>query len=177
MTNWGFTPQSQEQADIFVPFIEDARKDFAPHYRSGATIAQAEARVIDELDKLHASVVAFERGLFRVGEHDRHGYRIRFTLDGAPGMIRVAGLPMRAASTKTKETQVRVQCLLNVADWLKAAVTQQVFSPDASPLVPFLLMTGSDGQEITVAELVTRQRQLPAPVVPTITVSKVEDTP
>lgn len=173
MNNWGsFIPETRERVDITIPFIEDARKDFAPYYSSRATLAQAEAQVIEEMDKLNASVVALERGLFRVGDHDRHGYRIRFLLDGAPGMIRVAGLPMRFASTKNKETQVRVQCLLNVADWLKAAVTQQVFSPDASPLVPFLLVTGSDGQEVTVAELITRQRQLPAPAVPKISVSK-----
>lgn len=169
--DWGFKPETRERVNIAVPFFEDARKKFAPNYATSATLAQAEARVIEEMDKLNASVVAFERGLFRVGDHDRHGYLIRFTLDNAPGMIRVAGLPTRAPG-KEKEKKIRVQCLLNVADWLKAAVTQQVFSPDASPLVPFLLVTGSDGEEITVAELITRQRQLPAPAKPTIVVSK-----
>lgn len=172
MNNWGsFIPETRERAELIVPFYEDARKNFAPNYATSATLSEAEQRVIEEMDKLNASVVAFERGLFRVGEHDRHGYLIRFTLDSAPGLIRVAGLPTRAPG-KEKEKKIRVQCLLNVADWLKAAVTQQVFSPDASPLVPFLLVTGSDGQEVTVAELITRQRQLPAPAAPKISVSK-----
>lgn len=152
MNTWAFTAEEaekRERVEIAIPFFEDARKDFAPNYASRSTLVDAEARVMKEMKKLNAFVTAMERGVFSVGEHSRHGYLIQFVLENAPGVIRVAGLPMRFPS-KEKEAKVRVQCLLNVADWLKAAVTQQVFSPDASPLIPFLLLR--DGR--TVAEVV-----------------------
>jgi hypothetical protein len=154
---WTFKPEKQN-TEIKAPFLEDARANIAPNYRSDATIQSAMAKVTAELEKLGAGVMDFQRGQFQIGEHNRHGYLIRFVLGGAIGVIRVAGLPIRSY-TPAKETQARVQALLIVRDWLKAAVTAQVFNPDMHPLLPFLLLP--DGR--TVAELVNSgQLALPA---------------
>lgn len=76
------------------------------------------------------------------------GYVIHFSLQGGPGAIRVAGLLIRLENEK-KIKQVRVQALLNVRDWLKAAVTSQVFAPGNNVLYQHLLV---DGQR-TVADM------------------------
>lgn len=50
------------------------------------------------------------------------------------------------------------QALLLARDWLGAAVTSRVFSPDAHPLVPHLVLP--EGMErVTVAKAVSRAVQ------------------
>ena len=110
-------------------------------------------------------------GKFNVNGQERFGYVIEFLMQNAPGRIQVAGLPIHWYSLK-KENGVRVQCLLNVRDWLKAAVTMQVFSPDTSPLIPYLLVPGADGQQHTVAEYILSRGNLPMLAAPEITVER-----
>lgn len=155
---WAFTPD--KDTGVTVPFYEDARADFAPYYSSSKSIKAAQAELTAEMSKLNAAVISFQSGKFVVNNRQRFGYVIEFMMNGAVGRIQVAGLPIRGY-TETKEIRVRVQCLLNVKDWLKAAVTMQVFSPDTSPLVPYLLVPGVDGQQYTIAELVMRRGELP----------------
>ena len=85
----------------------------------------------------------------------RVGYVIRFTLNGSPGMIRVAGLPMRSP-TEAKEKQVRVQALLTVVAMLTSARVARIFNPDAHPLVPYLLVADNK----TVAQAFEEKRLL-----------------
>lgn len=51
---WTFTATGHQNGtnEIAVPYLEDARADFAPYYRSGMTIAQAQTAVITEMAKL-----------------------------------------------------------------------------------------------------------------------------
>jgi len=156
--NWTSVPLENTD-NIKVPFFEDARTDFAPNYASDKKLSAAISEATAEFGKLSATVLEFQRRLFTVNNQRRHGYFIRFSLQGRIGLIRVAGLPMRN-ETPQKEERVRVQCLLNVRDWLKTAVTLQVFSPDTSPLIPYLLMPGGDGQQ-TVAEYILKLDRLP----------------
>jgi hypothetical protein len=142
-----FTPTQSSGARVDVPFLEDARADYAPHYRSGVSIAQAQQQVTTELSKLGAGVLAFQEGYFGIGKDRRFGYVIRFSYGGVQGAIRVAGLPMRAGVTEKKKAQVLVQALMNVRDWLKASVTARVFNPHSDPLVQYLLV---DGQKTLV---------------------------
>jgi hypothetical protein len=152
-----FTPTDKHQV-IQVPHIEDARADFAPHYRSRKTVIQAQAEVTAEMGKLGGGVIAFDEGYFGTGEQKRYGYILRFVYGGAEGVIRVAGLPMKGRKTDAKIRQVRLQALLNVRDWLKAAVTSQVFSPGSEPLIGHLLVPGTDK---TVADHIAEQGKLP----------------
>jgi hypothetical protein len=152
--SWQFTPEQSKR--LKAPAFEDARADFAPYYSSKISEASAKAQIAEELGKLRADVLAFERGLFTVNGQARVGYLIRFSLDGGTGVIRVAGLPLRSP-TETKFQQVRVQALLNVRDWLKSAVTMQVFNPDTSPLLPYMTLPNG----MTVAEQVQAMLALP----------------
>jgi hypothetical protein len=140
---WSFTPTENAPTDsgIVIPFFEDARADFAPYYSSDKSEQAARSEVQDELLKLGGLAVNFQGGYFTIADHKRYGYSIHFKLYSAPAVIRVAGLPIRKETPRRIE-QVRIQALLNVRDWLKAAVTTQIFTPAGHPLTPFLLVDG-----------------------------------
>lgn len=138
-----FVPDENKANDaVIVPFLEDARSDFAPFYSSSKTVKQASAELEKEMAKLGASVLRMQSGKFDVNGKSRLGYLIEFSLYGMKGQLTVAALPIRR-STPTKENQARVQALLNVVQWVQTMVTQRVFSPGENPLIPYLL--ASDG--------------------------------
>lgn len=141
MSDFHFTP-TQDAGRIKVPFYEEARADFAPHYDiRNKTLAEVQGEVTVELAKLGAGNVMFQEGYF--GERPRRfGYRIRFQYGGQQGMIRVAGLAMRGRTTEVKLRKIRLQALMNVRDQLKAAVTSRVFSPGSDTLIQYLLVDG-----------------------------------
>lgn len=151
-----FTPDSQ-QAQIEVPFFEDARADFAPYYRTSLSLADAQREIGTELSKLGAIPTGIIPGVYSSGKTKRYGFAIRFMYGGMPGVINAAGLPMRS-ETQIKKKTVQVQALLNVRDWLKAAVTARVFSPGSDVLIPYLLVDGKH----TVAEYIADRGKLPS---------------
>lgn len=154
MNDFTFTPTGDD-GRIQTPYYEDARSDFAPYYSSSKTVADAKAEVVQELAKLGAAILFFQEGTYG-SKPKRHGYQIRFNWQGMTGLIRVAGLPMRS-ETEAKRDKVRVQALLNVRDWLKASVTQPVFSPGSHPLLMNLLVDGTR----TMAEMVIQNGRVP----------------
>lgn len=147
---------TEPAAATSVPYYEDARADFAPYYSSGKSVKVARAEVAAEVAKLGGVVIAFREGFY--GQKPRrYGYEIEFLLHDRRGVLRVAGLPMRR-ETPAKVEQVRVQALLNVRDWLKAAVTKPVFQPGSGhPLLMNLLV---DGRR-TVADWIAQHGRLP----------------
>lgn len=151
-----FTPTAKD-TKIEVPFFEDARADFAPYYAAEKTIERAKDALTAEIGKLGGIVVAFQEGHFGAGKKTRYGYRIAFTYAGRPGAISVAGLPIKNDHTERKIKQVKVQALMNAADWFKAAITQRVFSPGTDILLMHLLV---DGRR-TVADYIREAGRLP----------------
>lgn len=155
-----FTPITDPTAPIKVPFYENATKETAPYYSSTRTIDAAKAEVLQHLHVLNA-VGTFQEGDFNVNGQKRRGYVLEFTLNERRGRMVVAGLPI-AAPTPNKLERVRVQALLNLADWLKNAITTQIFSPGLNPLIPFMPVDETH----TVADMVNGGEAsllLPAP--------------
>ena len=144
MTDWTFTPTAEVNSltIVKVPFYEDATADTAPNYTSRKTVAEAQSAVLHEMAKLGAGSVYFQEGYFGT-EQPRHGYAVHFTLQGGPGVIRVAGMPIKHSATAKKVDAVRVQALLTVRDWLKASVTAQMFAPGNNVLYQHLLVDGT----------------------------------
>lgn len=166
---WDFTPDKPAAARVDIPYIEDANKNTAPNYSSTKTVEQAKVDVAERLEMLGGSILSFQGGIYTVDGKQRHGFIIRFTLDvepfnGAEGVYRVMGLPSRT-KTPTSDIlrRIKVQALLTVADWFKSAYMARLFSPDAHPLVPYLILPGKDGRSYTVTEAVTNiiKRDLP----------------
>lgn len=153
---WDFIPEQNVSEAFQVPDLEDARADFAPFYRTSKTQTQAEDQVRSEMAKLGAGVTSFIAGHFVVGKRKRYGFVIRFMWNGLPGVIRVAGLPMRTETSK-KIQQARTQALLNVAEWFKAMVTARIFTPEWSPFLPYLLVDGDK----TMLDVIQERNLLP----------------
>lgn len=163
MSTFTFTPTVPADQAINIPFFEDARADFAPYYtvhRQGTSIQKAQNEVVTELAKLGAGGCLFNPGYFGTNPK-RHGFVITFQYGGGEGLIRVAGLPIRSETAK-KIDAVQVQALLNVRDWLKAAVTAQVFAPGSDILIPFMIVARTDGKVYTVADYIHSAGRLPA---------------
>ena len=157
-----FVPIQNGTGTFDVPYIEDARADFAPYYDiRNKTVQAAQLEVTNELSKFGAGVLNFEPGKFLFGKKERYGFNVRFSYGGGTGIIRVAGLPIKNQATEKKIKRVQIQALMNVRDWLKAAVTNRVFSPGSDVLIPFMLVDETPGQEKTVAEYIATMKQLP----------------
>lgn len=160
MSEWHFESDKMDMhGSINVPYFEDARADFAPYYRArSGNVADAQAEVTAELGKLGAGVYSFLPGIYTAPDgRKRHGYEVQFYYGGGQGIIRVACLPFSGEATQAKLNQARIQALKNVRDWLKAAVTAQVFSPGSSILIPFMLVDGKN----TVADYLHSTGKLP----------------
>lgn len=151
---------------IRVPYFEDARANFAPYYASAAAakpekrkrlLVDSQDAVGAELAKLGGVVTRIRAILAKENSQRRYGFLIEFEYRGVPGVLHVVGLPMKSAETPLKVLGVQVQALLNVRDWLKAAVTNQVFAPGGDVLIPYLLVDG----ERTFAQYVRDMKQLP----------------
>jgi hypothetical protein len=165
MRTFTFTPTKEETqvSEIEIPYFENARSDFAPYYGAGKDsqdrvkrLREAKDEVINELAKLGAGDVSFAEGYFG-DKPKRYGYVIRFLLTGNEGRINVAGLPMKNRETPIKLLDVKIQALLNVRDWLKSAITGEIFSPGSKVLIQFLLVDGKH----TIAEYLMAQGHLP----------------
>lgn len=154
-----FKPSQDTNRLLPAPFFEDARADTAPNYATKKTPDVAKAEVIAELAKLGGIAVYFTEGAFEDGKLKRWGYEVRFTLDGRPGMFRVAGLSMRNP-TPEKKQRVLAQALLTVRDWVIAMVTMKVFMPGTEPLIQFLLVDGAGGSQ-TVTDYIVTVGKLP----------------
>lgn len=161
MMEFSFTP-TEGRGEIHVPFLEDARADFAPYYDvRGKSIDKAQTEVITELAKLGAGGVMFQAGYFGTGKDRRYGYNITFSYGGGQGIIRVAGLPIKLQHTDRKIEKARLQALMNVRDWLKGAVTTRVFSPGSDVLIPFMIVAHTSGKAYTVADYIRSMGELP----------------
>lgn len=162
--NLNFTPTAGNKT-IRVPPFEEARADFAPYYDNrDKNDDRAKSEVMIELTKLGGGGAVFLDGFFGPEKQNkqlekRFGYVIEFWLGSAKGEIRVAGLPMKHDETERKILQIRVQALRNVRDWLKTAVTSQVFAPQSNVLIQHLLV-GDTG--MTVGEYIATEGKLPS---------------
>jgi hypothetical protein len=150
--------KKESEADLRVPFFEDARSDYAPYYQSPTwSISKAKAAVQAEFSKLGAAILDYEEGDFMINGQRRRGYQLHFTWNGAKGRLMVAGLPISKGKTDNKYARVRIQALLNVRDWIKAAVTARIFSPGEHPLIPHLVLKSGK----TLAERIVESAGLP----------------
>lgn len=143
-----FTPLQDANQIAKVPFFEDARADYAPFYGTTKAPDTVQAEIVTEVAKLGGYAVYFVYGAFQDGKQKRHGYEVRFMLNGTPGMFRVAGLPMKAETDK-KRDQVLAQALCICREWVKGMVTTKIFMPGTEPLAQYLLVDPQGNNTIT----------------------------
>lgn len=164
MSNFGFKPMENADKLPSVPFIEDARADYAPFYTTKKSPDDVKVEIIAELAKLGGYATYFVQGIFEGdNKRKRHGYEVHFTHNGAPGMFRVAGLPMRMEDA-SKRNRVLAQALCIVREWVKGMVTTKMFMPGTEPLAQYLLV---DKEGHTVTDYILNAGKLPQLVAPT----------
>jgi hypothetical protein len=154
-----FTQTGVEGSNL-TPYYEDAKTAYAPYYSTSKSVETAIKEIKAEMSKLGGFITQVAEGYFKDDQkRTRYGFTIRFNYVGQPGILRVAGLPLRR-ETARKAEQVKAQALLNVRDWLKAAYTAQVFNPGADTLMLYLLVDRTN--ELTVADFIKREGNLPS---------------
>lgn len=144
---FNFTPDEEQSVSVDVPFVEEARADFARYYGSRKNVSEAIGEIKDNLNRLGATLVSLMSGKFLVNGQERIGYVLKFRWQGVEGVIPIAGLPCKHELTDAKERQIRVQALLNIAAWLENCLMFQVLSPNSMPLIQFILV-GDSGKRI-----------------------------
>lgn len=143
------------------PYFEDARADIAPGYGTSISIDRLQAEIVKLLVRLGAGGIYFQSGRFEGVRSKplavRYGYVIRFNVQGHPHQMQVAALPIRSETAVRKQQALR-QALFVVRDQLKAAVTAIVFAPGSTPLVPYMLVPGT---QQTVGEYILASASVP----------------
>jgi hypothetical protein len=136
---WQFTPDEAGKS-VQIPYLEDAKGEYAPNYASKKTPEQAIVNLVSALSILGAAFLGATPGTFEDGDVRRYGYIIRFAYGTGIGEIRVAGLPMRATETANKIQQARTQAILTARDMFQAIHQAQVFIPGAADFVMLYLL-------------------------------------
>jgi len=147
-----FIPDLKIEAQT-IPFFEDVKADVAPGYRTRMKPKALQNEIANLLMKLGAGAITFVPGQYP-GVPIRYGYQLRFNLQGIPGRIDIAALPMRT-ETATKKESAQAQALFLVRDWLQGEVFSTIYRPGTMPLMPYLI--GEGGKTVTEAMIETRR--------------------
>ncbi len=161
MENIKFEIDDDVSAKLPIPYFEEARAKFARYYTvgpDGTTESQVKLQIVDEISKLGGEILGFQKVIY----DGRYGYMIKYHLRNAPGVIHVAGLPFKHKATDKKKVHARVQALCNVREWLKNAVSAEIFSPGCNILTSHLLMPGSTFDDpVTIVQHVMQEKEVP----------------
>lgn len=142
-----FTPDEDNEKLITIPFFEDSREEAVPGRGTKKTVSGLQTECIDLMLKLGAGAVRFTGGKFQAGNAPkRYGYQITFSMNGVPGRIEIAALPLRS-ETESKKDRALAQALYLFRNWLEAEVWSAIYRPGAVALLPFL--TDEHGRTVT----------------------------
>jgi hypothetical protein len=153
-----FIPEPVTTAAPKVPFFEDSQDRKIPGRGTEKSAEKLQAEIRQLMLELDAGNIVFSPGQFEVapGIPQRHGWLITFSLNGLPGRMEIAALPMRHETPSVKDKALR-QALYLVRNWLESEVFSAMYRPGAVPLIPFLIGVGDK----TVTEMMLASGELP----------------
>ncbi len=140
-----FIPDKLEQPVLNIPYFEDQTGEKIPGRATEKPVAKLQDEVRELLLKMGAYGVTFTPGTFE-DKPLRYGYEMAFKLEGHPGRMKIAALPIRNETAQRKDRAL-AQALYLVRNWLEAEIYSQVYRPGSIPLVPYLI--GDDGKTVT----------------------------
>ena len=152
-----FIPEKPSVPAVKVPYFEDITAKDVPGRWVEKPILYYQKKIETVMAKLGAFRVVFTPGEFP-GSPQRFGFQIAFVLNGIPGRIDCAALPVRSQFDTKKKDRSLAQALYLVATWLEMEASTLIWRPGAIPLVPFLIGNGG----LTVTEELVERRVLPA---------------
>lgn len=147
-----FIPDKQ-QAVTDVPYYEDVAADAGwKGHSTSKSLETLKSEVTQSVAKIGGMVVGFQQGTYHIGEQNRPGMMIHYTIEVAtgrlvPGRIDLAALPIRPVTRggnreerlrKNTERTVKM-ALFNLRDALQAQWILQSLSPGYAPLMPWML--------------------------------------
>jgi len=150
-----FIPDKLEITGTGITYFEDQLGDTIPGRGVHKPIGYYQNRISDRLMQLGAGAIVFSPGTFPTSP-ERYGFLITFSLNGIPGRIEVAALPIHH-ETPNRKDRALAQALYNVGEWLQFEIYGTIFKPGSVPLVPYLV--GAGGK--TVTETLVETQMLP----------------
>lgn len=148
-----FIAEQPHALEMAIPFYEDNLLDKTiPGRGVEKPVEFYQKQVQQLLLKLGAGMIRFVGGRYP-GKPERYGYQILFSMNGIPGRIDCAALPLRN-ETAHKKDRALAQALFLVRSWLEAEVYSYVYRPGSVPLIAYLI--GEDGKTVTEKLLETR---------------------
>lgn len=140
-----FIPEKPAPRGLDIPYFEDQKESKIPGRGTEKTIDALQMEITDLMLRLGAGAVRFTMGRFE-GPPPRFVFQIAFSMNGLPGRIDVAALPIRSL-TDARKDRALAQALYLLRNWLESEVFSAVYRPGAIALLPFLV--GEDGRTIT----------------------------
>ena len=142
-----FIPDKPIDDTLEVPFFEDSSEQKIPGRGTEKSHEQLQSEIVDLMLKLGAGAARFAAGKFPT-KPERYGWQITFSMNGVPGRIELAALPIRQ-ETPSKKKQALAQALYLFRNYLEGEVWSAVYRPGAIALLPFLM--GEGGKTVTEA--------------------------
>jgi len=150
-----FIPEKPTSPVLDVPYFEDSQEKKVMGYGVKRSVESLQKSIYDLLMRLSAGAIHFTPGQYP-GATKRYGFQIHFKVNGMPGRIDCAALPMRIENPKKKDRTL-AQALYIVEMWLQAEVNSMIYRPGAITLLPYLIGVGGK----TVTEALMEQQVLP----------------
>jgi len=158
-----FIPETPKDQISDVPYFDDVSGDAGWQGQStGKSIDALKAEVIAAISRLGGAVSTFQKGTYKVGNHDREGYQIVYAIESPGGKmtlgrIDVAALPVKTNYRKSKSLATRKEKSLKMALYVLAIALNgtwylQQLSPGYSALIPWML-EGNKQSGKTIAQL------------------------
>jgi len=156
MTN--FIPDPPKNVES-VPNYEDVTS--AQGWQGQTTTKSIEtlkSEISQAISRLGGMVTGFQKGKFQVGEQERQGYRVTYSIDDSnghmiPGRIDIAALPVRRNPYGSYESRCEKSlkmALFMLRDSFDGLWFLQKLSPGFAPLMPFMLSGQGD---MTISQL------------------------
>jgi hypothetical protein len=156
-----FVPDQSEAQE--VPYFEDAiGSEGWEGHRTEKTIDRLKSEIGEVIGLLGGFVSFYKPGVFHIGDVDRPGLQVYYSLAGMPSRMDIAALPVRKAHNREKSLKMALY-MFRAA--LKGAWFMQMLSPGLSVLIPFMIADRESGRTLsqTWTEVPQLSRLLPPP--------------
>lgn len=159
-----FIPEPVSRGSDQIPYFEDSSEVKIPGWRTRKDAPTLQREIMGLMLKLNAGNVNFTPGRFPAAPNQpqRYGYLMTFSLNGIPGRMEIAALPLRKETAIRKDDALQ-QALFLVRNWLESEIYSVMYRPGSVPLIPFLIGAGNK----TVTEALLESTDLPLLANPT----------
>jgi len=152
-----FKPEGTEGPTSNVPYLDEARAaDGWQGQETNLSYDRLKSELTGVMARLGGIVHGFQRGIYTIGDHDRAGVQVRYSVEGPGGAmiygrLDVAALPIKEPTRnrydagkilRGRQEKALAMALYNVVHSLRAQWVLKQLNPGYIPLMPWLLAKG-----------------------------------